>query len=99
MKRHILGLVLLGLLAAPSWSEPPAALRIHLIGVGEYKPVESLSTFKKQLEEQYLVECTTSFGKDGKSLPNLEHETFRRLLTNAIFWTLQRDPEKMKRTK
>jgi len=29
---------------------------------------------------------------------DFQDENFRRLLTNAIFWTAQRDPEKMKRT-
>jgi type 1 glutamine amidotransferase len=28
---------------------------------------------------------------------DFQDENFRRLLTNAIFWTAQRDPQKMKR--
>jgi len=72
MKRSLSSLLLLGLLAAQSWSQEPAPLKIHMLGAGEYKPVESLTAFKKYLEANYRVECTTSFGKDGKSLPNVE---------------------------
>jgi len=53
-------------------ADEAAPLRIHLIGTGEYKPVESFTEYKKHLEEHYRVAVTTSFGKDGKSLPNLE---------------------------
>jgi type 1 glutamine amidotransferase len=72
MKHLLLSLTVLGLLAAPAWSQEPAPLKIHMLGAGEYKPVESLTAFKKYLEANYRVECTTSFGKDGKSLPNVE---------------------------
>jgi type 1 glutamine amidotransferase len=50
-------------------------LKIHIIAGGEYSPVESLTEFKKHLEEKYRVECTTSFypgtGTPSK-LENLE---------------------------
>lgn len=59
--------------------EAAKPLKIHMIGVGEYKPVESLTEFKKYLEERYRVEITTSFSleaaqinKGGKSLPDLD---------------------------
>jgi len=62
--------------AAPNETPP---LKIHMIGFGEYKPVESLTEFKKYLEKDYRVEITTSFSLDseqvyklGKGLPNLE---------------------------
>lgn len=64
-------------LSASDRAEPP--LRIHMIGVGEYKPVDSLTEFKKYLEERYRVEITTSFSREpaqiykgGKSLPDME---------------------------
>lgn len=60
----------LGLSVADEGGQQP--LKIHLVGVGEYKPVESLTEYKKHLEERFQVQITTSFGKDGKSLPNLE---------------------------
>jgi hypothetical protein len=51
-------------------------LRIHMLGVGEYRPVESLTILKEELEKNYRVEITTSFHADktGKitSMPNLE---------------------------
>ncbi|MSU76827.1 MAG: hypothetical protein EXS16_01905 [Gemmataceae bacterium] len=47
-------------------------LRVHIVGVGEYKPVESLTEFKAALEKLYRVGITTSFGKSGKTLPSLE---------------------------
>jgi type 1 glutamine amidotransferase len=69
-----------GLTAAEGTADSPEKpLRIHLIGIGEYKPVESLTELKKYLEERYRVEITTSFSlepaqvyKAGKPLPNLE---------------------------
>jgi len=50
------------------------ALRIHIIsGSGEYKSEPSLREFKKFLEDQYRVEITASWSKDGaKRLENLE---------------------------
>lgn len=52
-------------------SKDPAPLKVHLIGAGEYKPVESLGEFKKYLE-RHGAKVTTSFGKDSKTLPNLD---------------------------
>lgn len=72
MKRLLSSLLLLGLLTAHARTQELAPLKIHMLGAGEYKPVESLTAFKKYLEEHYRVECSTSFGKDGKSLPNLD---------------------------
>lgn len=72
MRRLFLSLAVLGLLASSSRSEPPAALKIHLIGVGEYEPAKSLAEFKKHLEQNYRVECTASLGGNGKTLENLD---------------------------
>jgi type 1 glutamine amidotransferase len=47
------------------------ALKVHMIGVGEYEPAKSLAEFKKHLEESYRIECTTSLGGNGKKLDNL----------------------------
>jgi type 1 glutamine amidotransferase len=54
-------------------------LRIHMLGCGEYKPVESLTAFKQYLEERYRVEISTSFSHEASAiikgtgkLPNLE---------------------------
>jgi type 1 glutamine amidotransferase len=71
MKYLSLCLFILGSFRATACGEEPA-LKIHLLGAGEYKPVESLTAFKAHFEKDFRVECTTSFGKDGKSLPNLE---------------------------
>ena len=61
-------------IATPSFAgeqakSPP--LKVHLIGAGEYKPVESLTEFKKHLERHGVV-VTTSFGTNAKMLPNLD---------------------------
>jgi type 1 glutamine amidotransferase len=48
--------------AAPSADKP---LRIHMIGAGEYSPVESLTSFKSYLEQNYRVECTTSWSTEN----------------------------------
>lgn len=72
MNRVWLCWLALSALVSAARSEEPAALKIHLLGAGEYKPVESLTAFKQHLEKNFRVECTTSFGKDSKSLPNLE---------------------------
>lgn len=72
MSRCLFSLLALSLLTLHVGGQEPATLKVHMLGAGEYKPVESLTAFKKYLEDQYRVECTTSFGKDGKSLPNLE---------------------------
>jgi type 1 glutamine amidotransferase len=44
-------------------------LKIHLIAGGEYKPVPSMTEFKKHVEKTYRVECTTSF-YDGTGSPS-----------------------------
>ncbi|MBL8799004.1 MAG: ThuA domain-containing protein [Planctomycetia bacterium] len=72
MKRCCLALSLFALLAVHAVGQEPAPLKVHMLGSGEYSPVESLTGFKKYLEERYRVQCTTSFSKDSKSLPNLE---------------------------
>jgi type 1 glutamine amidotransferase len=63
---------MLPLALSSSAAAQQAPLKIHILGVGEYKPVASFTEYKKHLEQQYHVAVTTSFGKDGKSLPNLE---------------------------
>ena len=72
MKRLTVSVVVFGLLASLAWSEPPAPLKIHLVGVGEYEPAKSLAEFKKRLEQNYRVECTASLGGNGKKLDNLD---------------------------
>ena len=72
MHRVFVPLVLLGLLASHSRSDPPAVLKIHMIGVGEYDPAKSLAEFKTYLEKDYRVECTASLGGNGKKLDNLD---------------------------
>ena len=72
MKRLLLPLLFVAFLNAPVWSEPPAVLKIHLIGQGEYDAAKSLAEFKKHLEQNYLVACTASLGGNGKSLDNLD---------------------------
>jgi hypothetical protein len=50
--------VSLVVVSAAAAAEPSPPLRIHLIGIGEYKPVESLTAFKQYLEERYDVAMT-----------------------------------------
>src|SRR5262249_13328612 len=65
-------LIVFGLLTSIAPGQQPAALKIHLIGVGEYEPAKSLAEFKKHLEQHYRVECTASLGGNGKKLDNLD---------------------------
>jgi type 1 glutamine amidotransferase len=62
------------ILAAAEEEDQP--LRIHMLGVGEYRPVESLTTLKEELERRYRVKITTSFHPDRTGritlMPNLE---------------------------
>ena len=48
-------------------------LKIHIIAGGEYSPVPSMTEFKKYLEAQYRVECTTSFYPGTGSPAKLEN--------------------------
>jgi type 1 glutamine amidotransferase/predicted GH43/DUF377 family glycosyl hydrolase len=52
----------------------PAAepLKVHMIGVGEYSPEQSLTTLRIHLEEHFRIKVTMSLGGDSKSFPNLE---------------------------
>lgn len=68
----LLTVFLFCLLTSLSRGEPPAVLKIHLIGVGEYEPATSLAQLRKHLEENYRVECTASLGGNGKKLDNLD---------------------------
>ena len=72
MKRVLPSLIVFGLLASASLGQQPAALKIHLIGVGEYEPAKSLAEFKKLLEKDYRIVCTASLGGNGKKLDNLD---------------------------
>jgi type 1 glutamine amidotransferase len=73
MKRLLPLLLLVFAFPAPALrSEEPAALKIHLIGVGEYEPAKTLAEFKKYLEATYRVACTASLGGNGKKLDNLD---------------------------
>jgi type 1 glutamine amidotransferase len=69
-------LVLVGTLLFPSASragDGPKPLKIHIIAGGEYAPVPSMTEFKKYLEAQYRVECTTSFYPGTGSPSKLEN--------------------------
>ena len=47
--------IVLGLLLAAGRSpgaDDPKPLKIHMLGVGEYKPVESLTAFKQYLDQR-----------------------------------------------
>lgn len=57
--------------AAPSPGQP---LRVHIIAAGEYSPIESMTAFKQHLEQNFRVQCTTSFGTENiaKHLDNLD---------------------------
>src|SRR5262245_38686328 len=68
----VLPLLALALLASVSTAEEPAALKVHLIGVGEYEPHKSLPKLQKYLEKTYRVECSASLGGNGKKLDNLD---------------------------
>ena len=68
----VLSLLVLGLLAGPVAGQPPAALKVHIIGHGEYSPEQSLPEFKKYLEERYRVECTLSIKLEKNRLDNLD---------------------------
>ena len=79
--RLLSGMIVLAHALSAGGAQPASAtpLRIHMIGVGEYKPVDSLTMLKTHLERRYRVEITTSFSleaaqiyKGNKSLPNLE---------------------------
>lgn len=76
MKRIIVSLAALGMLATTAGSQQPAAaapLKVHMLGVGGgYKPDVSLREYKKFLEENYRVECTASLGTNTKKLDNLD---------------------------
>src|SRR5262245_37877119 len=72
MKRVLLSLLVIGLLTTLSVGEDKAALKVHLIGVGEYDAAKSLGEFAKHLTKTYRVECTTSLGGNGKKLENLD---------------------------
>ncbi len=65
-------LFLIGLSVEPIQARQPATLKVHLIGIGEYSPQESLTKLKHTLEAGYLVECTQSFKLTKGRLDNLE---------------------------
>jgi type 1 glutamine amidotransferase len=79
MKRRffllLLSLLSLMLMATSGRAQTDKALKIHVIAGGEYSPVPSMTDFKKHLEDNYRVACTTSFyagtGSPSK-LDNLE---------------------------
>jgi type 1 glutamine amidotransferase len=54
-------LLLVSLTAGSANGADKKILKVHLIAGGEYNPVETLTEFKKHLEEKYRVECTASF--------------------------------------
>jgi type 1 glutamine amidotransferase len=57
--------------AADSTADRP--LKIHMIGAGEYSPVESLTEFKGYLEGHFRIACTTSWGTGSATkLDNLD---------------------------
>lgn len=72
MKTTLLALVASLLLASVSLGQQPPALKVHLIGVGEYDAAKSLGEFKKYLEQTHRMECTASLGGNSKVLDNLD---------------------------
>lgn len=58
--------------ASVSRAQSPGALKVHLIGNGEYDAAKSLGEFKTFLEQTHGLECTASLGGNGKTLENLE---------------------------
>jgi type 1 glutamine amidotransferase len=48
-------------------------LKIHIIAGGEYSPVPSMTEFKKYLEDNFRVECTTSFYEGTGSPSKLDN--------------------------
>lgn len=65
-------LLALGWLAGPAASQPPAVLKVHMIGHGEYFPEQSLPELKKYLEERHRVECSLSIKLEKNRLDNLD---------------------------
>lgn len=59
--------------AAQSKQPPNGLLKVHIIAGGEYSPVESMREFKKHLEANFHVECTTSFFAGTGSPSKLEN--------------------------
>src|SRR5262245_18293706 len=59
--------------AEPKQPAPDRPLKIHIIAGGEYSPVPSMSDFKKHLEANVLVECTTSFYEGTRSPSKLHN--------------------------
>jgi type 1 glutamine amidotransferase len=57
----------------PKRPAPDSVLKVHIIAGGEYSPVESMTAFKKFLEENYRIECTTSFYRGTGSPSKLEN--------------------------
>jgi len=71
LQRFAAALLLLAFATAAPSAEP---LRIHMIsGSGEYKSEPSLKKLIEDLEAEYRIECTASWGRDGaKELDNLQ---------------------------
>ncbi len=72
MIRTLYTLLAIGFLTSAALGQQPAALKIHLIGVGEYDAAKSLAEFKTHLEQSFRVVCSASLGGNGKKLDNLE---------------------------
>lgn len=67
-------LLMIGALVAPSTaSAQQAPLKVHFIAGGEYNPVPSMTQFKKHLEDNYRVACTTSFYEGTGSPSKLDN--------------------------
>lgn len=75
MKLHLLACLLLVLLcgSAGRGQDNVKPLMIHIIAGGEYDPVPSMTALKKYLEDNYRVQCTTSFYSGTGSPATLEN--------------------------
>jgi type 1 glutamine amidotransferase len=73
---HLTAITLVLALSSPGIevrAQETQPLKVHIIAGGEYSPVPSLTEFKQFLEENYRVECTTSFYAGTGSPSRLEN--------------------------
>jgi type 1 glutamine amidotransferase len=68
----MVALVGFAIFAPLAYTQGEIPLKIHFIAGGEYSPVPSMTDFKKYLEANFRVECTTSFYEGTGSPIKLE---------------------------
>lgn len=73
LKLAVCGVALLSIVVVNRTFADDKPLKTHIIAGGEYNPVESMTEFKKFLEEKYKVECTTSFYSGTGSPSKIEN--------------------------